>query len=137
MSSCRKLIGAMFIAAVPLLFAACSSSDKVQTHQVGDYFLTVSTDPGTLRVGSDAEITVHIEKDDESMENCHPYFRQYMPAHQMATDHTLHSMEALEKGLYRGRGGEFGMGGNWELEFQFNCGDGMKTIVFPYELNWM
>jgi hypothetical protein len=29
------------------------------------------------------------------------------------------------------------MGGDWEMEFQFNCGDGIKTIVFPYQLMWM
>lgn len=131
------LVRTMFIVAGLLFFAACSSSNKTKTHQVDDYFLTVTSDPETLQVGSDAEITVHIEKDDEGMENCHPRFRQYMPGHQMATDRTWHNMEALEKGLYRGRGTEFSMGGDWELEFQFNCGGGMKTVVFTYELVWM
>ena len=119
------------------LIVACSTNDKSQTRQVDDYFLTVSSDPETLEVGHDAEITVHIEKDDESMAGCRPRFRQYMPTHQTASDHTWHTLEALEPGLYRGRGTEFGVGGDWELEFQFNCGDGMKSIVFPYKLQWM
>ena len=125
------------IVVVVFFAAACSTSNKTQTRQVDDYFLTVNTDPEIPQVGSDAEITVNIAKDDEGMGNCHPRFRQYMPAHQMSADHTWHNLEALEKGLYRGRGTDFSMGGDWELEFQFNCSDGMKSVVFPYRLEWM
>ncbi len=133
----RMLVRTMSIAAALSLLAACSATNKAHTRQVDDYFLTVSSDPETLQVGSDAEITVHIEKDDESVAGCKPRFRQYMPAHQMSSDHTWHNLEPLEPGLYRGRGSDFSMGGDWELEFQFNCGDGMKAIVFPYTLEWM
>jgi hypothetical protein len=127
----------LFIVAVLSLIAACSSRNEAQTHQVDDYFITVSSDPETFQVGRDAEITIHIEKDNESVAGCKPRFRQYMPARQMVSDHTFHNLEPLEPGLYRGRGTEFSVGGDWELEFQFNCGDGMKTIVFPYTLQWM
>ena len=124
------------VAALSLL-VACSANDTSQTRQVDEYFLSVSSDPETLMVGSDAEITLHIEKDDESVAGCKPRFRQYLPAHQMAGDHTWHDLEPHEPGSYRGRGSEFSMGGDWELEFQFNCGDGVKTIVFPYTLTWL
>jgi hypothetical protein len=126
----------LMVAALSLI-AGCSADDKTQTRQVDDYFLAVSSDPETLKVGSDAEITLHIEKDDESVAGCKPRFRQYTPAHQMAGDNTWHNLEPLEPGLYRGRSTDFSVGGDWELEFQFNCGDGMKTIVFPYTLTWM
>jgi hypothetical protein len=127
----------LLIVAALSLIAACSARDKTQTRQVDDYFLAVSSDPDTLSVGSDAEITLHIEKDDESVAGCKPRFRQYMPAHQMAGDRIWHNLAALETGLYSGHGADFSMGGDWELEFQFNCGDGTKTVVFPYTLTWM
>lgn len=128
---------AVYVAPVLILFAACAADNHSQTHQVDDYFITVTTDPQTLQVGSDAEVTAHIGKDDEGVDACKISFRQYMPAHQMTSDRTWHNMEALGNGLYRGRGTDFSMGGDWELEFQFNCGDGMKTVVFPYQLTWM
>ncbi len=123
--------------AVLAVAGGCSTNENAQTRQVDGYFLTVTTDPEKLAVGSDAEITVNVEKDDEGMEACRLRFRQYMPAHPMTADHTWHSMESLEKGLYRGRGTEFSMGGDWEMEFEFNCGDGTKKAVFPYQLVWM
>lgn len=133
----RMLSRTLCALSVLLSVYACSGNDNAQTRQVDDYFLTVTTDPEKLAVGSDAEITVNIEKDHEGMGGCHPRFRQYMPAHQMSPDQTWHNLEPLEKGLYRGRGTEFSMGGDWELEFQFNCGDGMKHVVLTYKLVWM
>ena len=127
-------VGAM--PAALLLFAACAD-DSNQTRQIGDYFVTVSTDPPKLEVGRAAAVTAHIGKDDEGIERCRVSFRQYMPDHQMTTDHARHIMNDLGKGFYRANGSEFSMGGDWEMEFQFNCGDGMKTIVFPYKLVWM
>ena len=119
------------------LLAGCSAADLGQTRQVGDYFITVTTDPPKLEVGSDAELTAHIVRDDEGLERCRVSFRQYMPDHQMTTDHTLHVMNDMGQGNYRARGTEFTMGGDWEVELQFNCGDGLKTTVFPYNLVWM
>lgn len=120
-----------------LLCAACSSNDTAQTRQVGDYFLTLRSDPAKLEVGRDAEFTVNIEKDDETLAGCRPRFRQYMPAHPMSTDQSWYDMEPLEKGLYRARGSEFSMGGDWEVELQFNCGDGARKVIFTYQLVWM
>ena len=130
----RAMTGAVHIM---VFLAACSADDRGQTRQVGDYFITMTTDPPKLQVGRDAELTAHIGRDDEGLERCRVSFRQYMPDHQMTTDHTMHVMEDLGQGSYRGRGSEFSMGGDWELELQFNCGDGMKTVVFPYNLVWM
>ena len=124
----------VFIASALAFFSGCSSDDYGQTHQVDGYFLRVSTDPEKLVLGRDAEFTVNIAKDDEGMADCHPRFRQYMPTRQMNTDNTWYPMEALEKGLYRSRGGNFTASGNWEVEFQFNCGDGSKKVVFHYRL---
>jgi len=120
-----------------LLLAACAADNNNQTRQLGDYSVTVSTDPPKLEVGGAAAVTAHIAKDDQDIERCRVSFRQYMPDHQMTTDHTRHIMNDLGKGFYRADGSEFSMGGDWEMEFQFNCGDGMKTIVFPYKLVWM
>lgn len=117
--------------------AACSSDDPGQTRQVDGYFLTLSSDPVKPEVGEDAEFTVNIERDDEAMAACRPRFRQYMPSHPMTSDRSWHSMEPLEKGLYRARGTEFSMGGAWEVELQFNCGDGRKSVIFTYQLVWM
>ena len=133
----RAITVPVHVSAALLLLVSCSTDDHSQIRQVGDYFISVTTDPPTLQVGSDAEITAHIGRDDEDLERCRVSFRQYMPDHQMTTDHTLHVMEHLGHGSYRGRGSEFSMGGDWEVELQFNCGDGLKTIVFPFNLVWM
>lgn len=120
-----------------LIVAACSAATTSQTRQLGDYFITVSTTPSKLEVGKDAELTAHIVKDDEGIARCRISFRQYIPARRMTTDHAMHVMTEIGQGAYRGRSAEFGVGGDWEVEFQFNCGDGVKTIVFPYNLQWM
>jgi hypothetical protein len=117
--------------------AACSSDDTGQMRQVDGYFLTLSSDPAKLEVGEDAEFTVNIERDDDPMAACHPRFRQYMPNDPMAGDHSWYGMEPLKKGLYRARSAEFSMGGDWEVELQFNCGDGPKSVTFSYQLVWM
>lgn len=137
MGTRQAMARAIFVTAVTFTFTACSGDKNGQTHQVGDYFITVTTDPAKLQVGSDAEFTAHIARDDDDVASCRVSFRQYMPAHQMTTDHSLHAMANLGSGLYRARGTDFSMGGDWELEFQFNCGDGTKTAVFPYQLQWM
>jgi len=128
----------LLLAWAVFLCVACSTEDdKAQTRQVGDYFLTLRSDPASLEVGRDAEFTVHIEKDDEAQGGCRPRLRQYMPAHSLATDQSWHEMEPLEKGLYRARGSEFSMGGEWEVEVQFNCGDASRSATFSYKLVWM
>jgi len=130
------LFRTLFMVAASMPLASCSFNDNEQTRRVDDYLLTMTTDPEKLAVGKDAEITVAIERDDEPV-NCHASFRQYLPTHQMATDRSWHAMQAVETGVYRGRGVEFSMGGEWELEVKFNCGTGTKTAVFSYELVWM
>lgn len=131
------MLARTLLLASALLCAACSSDENAQTRQVDDYFLTLHSDPAKLEVGKDAEFTVNIEKDDEAQGGCRPRFRQYMPAHPMTTDQSWEAMEPLEKGLYRARGTEFSMGGDWEVELQFNCGDGPRKVTFNYQLVWM
>ena len=137
MGGLRAVCKAVAMPTVLLLLAACAADNNNQTRHLGDYAVTVSTDPPKLEVGKAAAVTAYIGKDDEGIERCRVSFRQYMPDHQMTTDDTRHIMNDLGKGLYRADGSEFSMGGDWEMEFQFNCGDGMKTIVFPYKLVWM
>jgi hypothetical protein len=137
MGRLRAISRAGAVPAALLLLAACAADNNKQSRQLGDYFITVSTDPPKLEVGSAAAVTAHIARDDQDIERCRVSFRQYMPDHQMTTDHARHIMNDLGKGFYRAAGSEFSMGGDWEIEFQFNCGDGMKTIVFPYKLVWM
>ena len=137
MGRMRAISRAGAMPAALLLFAACAPDNNNQTRQIGDYYVSVSTDPAKLEIGSAAAVTAHIGKDDEGIERCRVSFRQYMPKHQLTTDHTRHIMNDLGKGFYRADGSQFSMGGDWEMEFQFNCGDGIKTIVFPYQLLWM
>lgn len=130
-------VGAGSLLLAVLLSTACSADKTSQIHHIGDYFIRVTTEPQELRVGRDAEVTAHISRDDQDMEICRVSFRQYMPKQQMTTDHMMHVMKHIGRGTYRAHGSEFSMGGDWTIEFQFNCGDGMKTIVFPYNLQWM
>ena len=137
MGETQTKIGSVPVWAALAMMAACSTGDEVQTRKMGDYSISLSTNPSKLEVGGDAEVTARIVRDDEALERCRVSFRQYMPDHQMTTDHTLHVMNDIGDGSYLARGSEFSMGGDWELEVQFNCGDGMKRIVFPYNLVWM
>jgi len=127
----------LFVVVAMVLVAACSNLGNGQTSQVDDYYLTLVNDPGKLQVGKDAEFTLTIEKDDESRSGCRPQLRQHLPNHQLSTDHVWHPMESLDSGQYRARSSEFSMGGDWEVEVQFNCGDGVKNATFSYQLVWM
>jgi len=137
MGIAQVMARAVSVMAAPMLFAACDADHNSQTRQAGDYFITITTDPEKPQVGGDAQLTAHIVRDDEGVERCRAGFRQYMPAHQMTTDHAKYVLQDLGQGSYRGRGSEFTMGGDWEVELQFNCGDGTKTVVFPFNLQWM
>jgi hypothetical protein len=137
MKALRRKVRVVPLIGALVMVAACSAASNSQTRQVGDYFITVITAPSKLEVGKEAQLTAHVVRDDEGVARCRVSFRQYMPARRMTADHAMHTMTELGEGSYRGRSAEFGVGGDWEVEFQLNCGDGVKTIVFPYNLQWM
>lgn len=118
-----------------LMLAACAK-DGGQSVDIGNHAMKVATDPNPPQVGYDAELTVRFQKSDDSLNGCHLAFRQYMPEHEMTADNVWHEMENLGKGLYRGRGSEFTMGGEWELEFKLNCGGNEQRVAVPYTLEW-
>ena len=52
--------GFVFIIVVLAVAGGCSANKYAQSRQVDDYFLTVTTDPEKLAVGSDAAVTVNV-----------------------------------------------------------------------------
>ncbi len=120
-----------FIAAL----AACSG-EIAQTFPLGHYEITVATDPSPPEVGEDAEVTTRFKNSDQALSACQMHFRQFMPEHEMSADETWHDMEHVGKDMFRARGSEFTMGGDWELEFKLTCGSGTHLISVPYLLEW-
>jgi len=124
------------VAAILVLLLAACGKDSGQSIAVGRYTMTVATDPNPPQVGEDAELTARFQNPDEALTACHLAFRQYMPEHEMTSDTSWHSMEHLGKGLFRGRGDEFNMGGDWELEFKLDCNGDVQRVTVPYNLEW-
>lgn len=124
------------VAAAGMLAAltACAG-DMSQTFALGNYQITVATDPRPPQVGEDAEVTVRFKNPDQALDACQLHFRQFMPDHEMSEDETWHAMERSGD-VFRARGGEFGMGGDWELEFKLNCGADTRLVSVPYILEW-
>ena len=125
----------MLMAAMVVMLTACGG-DKDRSISLGKYEMNIKTDPSPLQVGQDAELTVRFKKTDEALNACHLAFRQFMPEHQMDSDHAWHEMEHLGKGLFRGRGVEFTMGGDWQLEFKLDCGGTVQLASATYNLEW-
>lgn len=123
------------VAAALVLLVGCGK-DTDQSIAIGRYAMTIATDPNPPQVGEDAEITARFQKPDDALNVCHLAFRQYMPEHEMTSDTTWHEMEHLGKGIFRGRGDEFNMGGDWELEFKLDCKGDVQRVVVPYNLEW-
>lgn len=123
------------VAATLALLAGCAK-DTGQNITLGHYGMTLSTDPHPLQVGEDAEITARVQKPDDALDACRVAFRQYMPEHEMSGDTAWHAMGSLGKGLFRGRGDEFTMGGDWELEFKLDCKGDVQRATVPYTLEW-
>ncbi len=120
------------------LLAACSDFQPAKTGSVGGYELQVKTDPAPLMVGQNAAVTLSIRDGiNQPVSNCEVRFRQYMPGHEMALDNTFVLMvDQAKVGLYDGKSGEFSMGGEWVLEFDFICGADHYTKAFDYKLEW-
>src|SRR3569832_1836803 len=124
------------VAAILVLLLAACGKDSGQSIAVGRYTMTVATDPNPPQVGEDAELTARFQNPDEALTACHLAFRQYKPEHEMTSDTSWHSMEHLGKGLFRGRGDEINMGGDWELEFKLDSNGAVQRVTVPYYLEW-
>lgn len=121
-----------------MLLIGCSggqSDGKVQ--QAGAFFLSVNTTPNPPEVGSSAEVVATIKVDDQPSSNCKVEFRQFMPEMEMSSDNAVYTMvQEGASGVYKARGGEFSMGGEWVLEFTLACDGKTQTVKFPYSLKW-
>ncbi len=120
------------------LLTACSDFQPAKTGSVGGYELQVKTDPAPLMVGQNAAVSLSIRDGiNQPVSNCEVRFRQYMPGHEMALDKTFVLMvDQAKVGIYDGKSGEFSMGGEWVLEFDFLCGADHYTKAFDYKLEW-
>ena len=117
--------------------AACGAKPPAKTVQADGYLLAVTTQPSPPEVGMTAELEARLSKDGKSQEDCRLRFRQIMRDMGMDTDRLWHDMGVNgASGAYRGRSAEFGMGGDWNLEFQFTCGGVTHTASIPLHLEW-
>ncbi|HHM06300.1 MAG TPA: hypothetical protein ENJ19_11265 [Gammaproteobacteria bacterium] len=119
-----------------LVLGACAPAKTPVTATVGDYTLAVTSEPQPLQVGESADIFVALSKAGAPADDCQLRFRQYMPDHEMSEDRVWNTLTATGKGRYRGRGGEYHMGGDWELEFELNCGGEPHKVALPFHLEW-
>lgn len=120
------------------LLAGCSGGlPDGKTQQAGAFFISVQTSPTPPEVGSDAEVVAKVQTGDKPSSDCKIRFRQYMPGMEMSSDQTFYDMmQEGASGIYRARGGQFSMGGDWQLEFTLKCGDKTQVVNFPYSLKW-
>lgn len=126
------------MAVVAGLLAGCSGGQSDgQTQQAGEVFMSVATRPNPPEVGSDAEVTATVKVGGQPRSNCKVSFRQFMPGMEMSGDKTVYTMVQQDaSGVYRARGGEFSMGGEWTLEFTLECDGKTQTVKFPYNIKW-
>lgn len=124
------------VAASMLAGLTACAGEISQTFPLGNYQLTLATDPSPPQVGEDAEVTAQFKNPDAALDSCQLRFRQFMPDHEMSADETWHDMQRLGKDKFRARGSEFGMGGDWELEFKLSCGADTHLVSVPYMLEW-
>ncbi len=120
-----------------LVLGGCSEWQGAEMLEVDGYQLRIKTDPDPLQVGETARITVLLESaagDDKT--ECGVQFRQYMPGMEMSGDDVFHPLKFMGRGRYEGRSGEFSMGGDWELEFDFTCGNDKRQVVLKRHLEW-
>ncbi len=128
----------IFIIMLILTLSTSCSNETVQTKNIGDLQLAMSTEPDPLEVGETALIKLNIGKTGKSVNQCHIRFRQHMPGMEMKNDHTYIEMQAQDdSGKYQGRGLQYHMGGDWEIEFEVKCGEAvLQKIGFPYHIKW-
>ncbi len=120
-----------------LSLAACSDWQGGEQLQVEGYQARVKTDPDPLRVGEAAAVVLLLrDAAGEEASGCKVRFRQYMPGMEMSGDKQYLLLEEAAPGRYLGRSGEFRMGGDWALEFRFDCGRGERSFLLKRHLAW-
>lgn len=121
-----------------VLLSGCSDFQPAKTASVGGYSLQVKSDPAPLMVGQDASVTFSVRNNiNQPVTDCEISFRQYMPGHEMSLDNvTVPMVDEAKVGDYHARSGDFSMGGDWVLEFDFTCGSDHYTQPFDYHLEW-
>lgn len=120
-----------------VMITGCSDWDDSKTFEFPDFDFTIKTDPKPLEVGEDAQISVLLmDGEHAAMPGCSIRFRQFMPGMEMDTDNKYLDMKEIKKGVYRGRSGEFSMGGDWVIEFDVKCQNNSHTVPIPYHLEW-
>ncbi|MBL1260244.1 MAG: FixH family protein [Thiotrichaceae bacterium] len=132
-----KIAGYMVVVGC-LSLSACSDFQPAKTGSVGGYQLQLKNDPAPLKVGSKASIEFSIRDGvNQPVDSCTVHFRQYMPGHEMSLDNVFVLMvDQAKVGIYTADSGEFSMGGDWVLEFDFICGADHHTIPFDFKLEW-
>jgi len=55
---------------------------------------------------------------------------------EMDQDSSYIDMKDEGKGVYKGKSGEFSMGGEWLIEFEMKCQNNTHTVQIPYHLEW-
>ncbi len=127
---------ALFVLSTAMAGCSGGSSDGT-TQQAGDFFMSVNTTPNPPEVGSNAEVVATIKTGDQPSANCKVSFQQHMPGMEMSGDETVYNMvQEGGSGVYKARGGEFSMGGDWVLEFTLACDGTTQRVKFPYSLKW-
>ncbi len=128
----------IFITILVLMLSISCSTETVQTKNIGDLQLDMSTEPDPLEVGETALIKLKVTKARKSVSQCQIRFRQHMPEMEMKDDHTYTKMkEQTGSGKYQGHGLSYHMGGDWEIEFEVKCGDTvLQKVDFPYHIKW-
>lgn len=121
-----------------MTIAACADFQPAKTAHVGGYELQLKTDPTPLMVGKNAAVSFSIRDGvNQPVANCKVHFRQYMPGHEMPLDKVnVIMIDEAKVGDYDVRSGEFKMGGEWVLEFNFICGADHHTQSFDFHLEW-
>ncbi len=131
-------IASYFVVGGCALLTACSDLQPAKTASIGGYALQVKSDPAPLMVGKSAGVSISIhDGKNQPATDCKVRFRQYMPGHEMSLDNIFVLMiDEAKVGKYEGRSGEFSMGGDWVLEFDFTCGADHYTQSFDFHLEW-
>lgn len=116
----------------------CGTDEPNQAVYVGRHWVSMETVPDPLALGENADIIVTLTDDDQHpATGCDLRLRQHMPGMKMALDSInfpLHDADG--KGIYRGKSGEFSMGGDWIVELEFTCRSETYTQAFAYHLAW-
>ncbi len=124
-------------AAMAFPIAGCSQWQGGELREVDGYQVRVKTDPDPLEVGETAQVVMLIrDASGKDLDGCQVSFRQYMPGMEMAGDEVFHALLQAGQGRYKGRSGEFGMGGDWALEFHFTCGADKRQFTLERHLEW-